>query len=315
MTELKTFLVALYDALSEAEIEAFAHAQARMAALAEAESLPADLEVPVYHATDMNISLDVGLEVDRTQTGTEVYITQPPPEDESRMTFTVDMFDLIETQDIADIDPEDVIRDLPSPALSHRSHESEETGPPGSRTGELHDEDPDENDEGPPDNSSTSPYGSGGVTDRPSNQPVRSVDAIETSTAEILENSGIETVAELLTSSPEELAATVEDQPDSDDAAALVRDAQAAATSASDPGRPIESIDGIGPAYGQRLRENGIETVTDLPTHSPEAIAAIVSTDDVTVPTQRTRYWIEEAQDMIAESTTGTPRNEGPPES
>lgn len=321
MTELKTFLVALYDALSEAELEAFAHGQARMAELAEIESLPDDVSVPVYHATDMNVSLDVGLEIEETERGPEVYMTRPPPEDQSRMTFNVDVFDLIEREDVAGIDPEDVIEELPSqlPATTHRSRTSAHT------TEEAPDNESSAEDENA---GATTPgrshqiefaepaEGDAEIAAEVAEQPVEAIDAIETSTADILESSGIDTIAELLRRTPGEVAETVEENDESvsrERVATWMRDAQAAVADASSRAqeRPIEVIRGIGPAYGQRLREAGIETIADLPDNDPADVAEIVSTDDVTVTPRRTEHWIADAERRLAESEHDSSADDG----
>lgn len=262
MNRLEPFLVALYDALSKAETEAFAHGQARMAALMQDETIPADAAVPVYHATDMTVELDAGLDLERTETGQEVVLTQP--DDESRMQVTLDVFDLIEAEDVADVDPEDLIDEVPE------------------------EEPPDEPEHG-------------------TARSVHEIDAIETSTAEILEHSGIGTVADLLTRSPEEVAASVAEE-DASVTADRVRTWMEHARAASDwPAQarsaPVETIEGIGRTFGGRLREAGIETLGDLAGQSPETIAEQVSTDEVTVNADRTDQWIDAAAERIAEST------------
>ncbi|MFB6105049.1 MAG: helix-hairpin-helix domain-containing protein [Halobacteriaceae archaeon] len=55
---------------------------------------------------------------------------------------------------------------------------------------------------------------------------------------------------------------------------------------------PVDAIDGIGPAYRERLTEAGIETVDDLATADPDAVAA-----DTDLSPTRVEGWIDRAHD------------------
>lgn len=297
MTELKTFLVALYDSLSEAEIEAFVHGQARMAELARSDSLPGDFSVPIYHATDMNIALDVGLDVEATESGHRVFITDPPADEESCVTFNVEVYDLIEAEDVAEIDPEDVFDELPADFPRTSNNRSDSGSNPV---------------EGPSTDDPTEPTpGEGGPTGATADrQAVATVDAIDTSTAEILEHSGISTIADLLTRTPAEIAETVGSAAGEaisvDEAATWREEAEAVAASAGIEAaeRPVEDVEGIGQAYGERLREADIETIGELVVQPPEVIAEIVSTENLTVSRRRAAHWIEEADARLADAAS-----------
>ena len=72
-------------------------------------------------------------------------------------------------------------------------------------------------------------------------------------------------------------------------------DATPSADSSTDP----EAVDGIGPIIGQRLREAGVECLSDLVSLDPETIAAYASTPTYAVSARRTASWIEEAQRLL----------------
>ncbi len=127
MTELKAFLTAFYDSLSEAELQALEHGQRRLAGLLESGRAPPDVSVPVYHATDMELTLDVGLEARRTEEGLEMHVTEARPENGTSVSFTVELYDLLERGDIADLEYDDIL--------------------PGDGDGEDEEEDADDGDE------------------------------------------------------------------------------------------------------------------------------------------------------------------------
>jgi polyhydroxyalkanoate synthase len=51
----------------------------------------------------------------------------------------------------------------------------------------------------------------------------------------------------------------------------------------------VETVDGIGPTYAERLGEAGIETVADLREHGPEELASIAD-----APAGRTESWLDQ---------------------
>ena len=58
-------------------------------------------------------------------------------------------------------------------------------------------------------------------------------------------------------------------------------------------GEPVERIKGIGPAYGERLGDVGIETVGDLAAADPAAVA-----EETSVGEKRATTWIERAREF-----------------
>ncbi|MFC6989816.1 hypothetical protein ACFQJD_15930 [Haloplanus sp. GCM10025708] len=62
---------------------------------------------------------------------------------------------------------------------------------------------------------------------------------------------------------------------------------------------PVELVDGIGPTFGSRLRENGIEELSQLVERSPDELAEITSTERVSVSPERTATWLEEANERL----------------
>jgi predicted flap endonuclease-1-like 5' DNA nuclease len=109
MTELKSFLTGIYDALSEAEMAAIAHGQSRRAELRERGVLPRNMAVPVYHASNVEVTLDVGLTAEETEDGTRVFIDEASADNASSVTFSVELFELIEEQDLGDIDYDELL--------------------------------------------------------------------------------------------------------------------------------------------------------------------------------------------------------------
>lgn len=65
-----------------------------------------------------------------------------------------------------------------------------------------------------------------------------------------------------------------------------------AAETEADAGTSVEEIKGIGPAYGERLAESGVETVADLAASDAEEIA-----EETDVPRSRVEDWIERAKE------------------
>ncbi|GEM_PF-2890483 len=144
MTELKAFLTAFYDSLSEAELQALEHGQLRLAELLESGRAPPDVSVPVYHATDMELTLDVGLEARRTEEGLEMHVTEARPEDGTSVSFTVELYDLLERGDIADLEYDDILPDDGSEDEEEDPEDGDEDGDDGSGNGTDGDEDGDD---------------------------------------------------------------------------------------------------------------------------------------------------------------------------
>lgn len=65
-------------------------------------------------------------------------------------------------------------------------------------------------------------------------------------------------------------------------------------------GRPVTDVHGIGPTYGTRLHEQGIETLGDLVELSPEAVAEVVSGERIDLTPATVEEWLEEANGLLA---------------
>jgi polyhydroxyalkanoate synthase len=61
-------------------------------------------------------------------------------------------------------------------------------------------------------------------------------------------------------------------------------------------GADLEVLDGVGPAYADRLRAAGVEALPDLVAADPEELAAAVD-----VSADRVRRWIDQARELTAE--------------
>lgn len=276
MTELTRFLAALYDSFSEAEMQALQHGRERYLELVERGAIPEDGVVPVYHAADASVTLDVGLEAEETERGMEIYITESREGNESGMTFTVELFDLVDVDDFENLEYEDVLDDRTPPGRSV-------PGGPG-----------------------------GGPGDAIESQSVDAVRGIGPQFSNDLEAAGVESIADLVAHSPEELAKIVSEEGgvvSPDRASDWIEQARGMISVLSGGAQPVEFVDDIGPAYGSRLREHGVETLSDLVARSPDEVAERVSTASRSVSTDRTVEWLGEAEDLLAEleRIEGTP--------
>jgi predicted flap endonuclease-1-like 5' DNA nuclease len=354
MTELSTFLTALYDALSEAETTAFRHGQDRLSALLADDATPRDVTVPVYHATDVNVSLDVGLEAEETESGTEVHIVDSPPEAGSALTFDLEAFDVIERRDVQDLGYEEVIDSLPETlppevpdvdgdgdgqdGASSPVDGGSGDGDDGSSGGDTHEDDEEDHEpdrdggddsggeaRGRDDDDDPSETDDDGVWaevedaweatedvwDETTARPVAAIEGIEQSVASVLERAGVETVPELFDRPTAALASAMAES-DDDLTAAEARErlqaAREAARAVVDHAgvEPVDSLEGIGPSYGERLRAAGVESVAAVAGRSPEAVAEAASTDDVSVSTARARRWVERARERVASEPDAT---------
>lgn len=259
MTELKAFLASLYDSFSEAEIQALRHGQSRLATLLASGTVSQNVAVPVYNASDVEVTLDVRLVAEETEDGVEIFVAEGEAEDASELAFTVELFELLEKKDIEDLDYTDI---LPGP-----DGHDEERGNRGARR---------------------------------STPPIDVIDAIDPQYRERLKAAGITHVAELTDRSAAEIANTVTGEGvdvSPDRAAEWLEEARGivALLSEHETDLPVELIDGIGPTFGSRLREAGIEDLSALVELSPEEIAELVGTDEASVSPERTAEWLEQA--------------------
>lgn len=272
MTELSAFLAAVYDSFSEAEMQALQHGRERYLELLEAGAIPEDGAVPVYHAADANVTLDVGLQAEETERGMEIYITESREGSESGMTFTVDLFDLVDIDDFEELEYEDILGDgAPGRSVPRK--------PGGGWTG-------------------------GDEIRAIESQSVDAVRGIGPTFSADLEAAGIESIADLVARSPDELAEIVSEEGavvSPDRAGDWIEQARGMIAVLSGGAQPVEFVDDIGPAFGSRLREDGIETLSDLIARSPDDVARRVSTTARSVSADRTAEWLAEAEDLLAE--------------
>jgi predicted flap endonuclease-1-like 5' DNA nuclease len=265
MTELTAFLASLYDSFSEAEMQALQHGHQRLAELLESGTVPDDVAVPVYHASEVEVTLDVGLVAEETKHGTEVFVTDADEADASQLTFTVDLFELLEREDLDDLDellPDD--GDRPSKARERAVEDASTVA----------------------------------------NESIDVVEDIDPEHRAALEAAGVERLTDLVDRSPTELSAAVEREgvdvsPETtaawlDEARGLI-----ALLSEGDEALPVELVDGIGPVFGTRLRDAGITTLSTLVERSPEGIAEAATSESVSVSSERAGRWIDEASTKL----------------
>jgi len=362
MTRLTAFLASIYDAFSEAEMQALKHGQARLAELLESGDVPEDVTVPVYHASDVQVNLDVGLVAEETERGMEVYVTEAGSEEASQLDFTVELFELLEKGDLEDIDYEPLLpgsgddwptgitpsdgveggtedeqtRDVDEDTQrgdeertddeerteekraereerreeeekrAEREEEKREEREERREEEEKHEEreerdagdDEDETGRGRKPRDERTTVGS-------SPPPVGVIDDIDRRHEARLREAGVEDLSALVDRSPEELAETLAEE-DADvspeRAAEWLSEARGLSSilAEREADLPVEMVDGIGPTFGTRLREAGIEGLADLIDLSPEAVAERASTGEATVSADRAAGWLDRAGSKLA---------------
>lgn len=254
MTALRAFLTALYDDVSAAEMTALEHGQIRLAELLRAGAIPQDVALPVYHASAVEVTLDVRLEAEASDDGLQLIVGEPAPEEASMLRLTLDLFEVVDGNDLEELDLDDVL---------------------------------DEWVDGP--------------TADPRGRPVTDVHGIGPTYATRLYTQGIETLDDLVELSPEAVADAVSGER-IDVATATVEEWLEAARGLlavlpeGEAERPVELVDGIGPTFGRRLREHDVVTLTDLVQRSPEEIADLISTEELTISPQQAAGWLEQAE-------------------
>ena len=100
MTELRHFLASLYDAVSEAEMQALLNGRRRLRRMVESGEFSDDVSLPVYHATDLSVTLDVGLEARETKRGVQVFVTEPSADDQTGLGFDLEVYDFLQAGDL-----------------------------------------------------------------------------------------------------------------------------------------------------------------------------------------------------------------------
>jgi len=265
MTELTAFLASLYDSFSEAEMQALQHGHQRLAELLESGTVPDDVAVPVYHASEVEVTLDVGLVAEETKYGTEVFVTDADEADASQLSFTVDLFELLEREDLDDLDgilPDD--GEKPSKARERAVEDASTVA----------------------------------------NESIDAVEDIDPEHRAALEAVGVERLTDLVDRSPTELSAAVEREGvevSPETTAAWLDEARGlmALLSEGDEALPVELVDGIGPVFGTRLGDAGITALSTLVERSPEEIAEAATSESVSVSSERAGRWIDEASTKL----------------
>lgn len=141
-------------------------------------------------------------------------------------------------------------------------------------------------------------YGTGPIT-------LQAVDGIGPTYARRLRDAGVADLTDLLDRSPEEVSSAVSMEVLDVPSARTSRWIDAARDQITD--RPdagsldVETVDGIGPTYGDRLRRAGIETLGDLVASTVEELTDATSREIVTVSTDRTEAWLDQAKRLLAD--------------
>jgi len=108
MIELKNFITSICDSISEAEIQSLQHGESRLAELLGSRKVPEDISMPVYHASNVEVVLEVGLTAEDTENGMKVYVEESSPEKSSTFKFSIEPYDLIEKGNLKKIDYGDI---------------------------------------------------------------------------------------------------------------------------------------------------------------------------------------------------------------
>lgn len=324
MTELTAFLASIYDAFSEAEMQALQHGQARLAELLESGTVPDDVSVPVYHASEVDVNLDVGLVAEETEDGMEVFVTDADQENASELNFGVELFELLEKEDLEDIDYDSIFpgpgggfpTGTPTEEAASREKKEEERR---EKEEEKRRREEDEEERREKEDKREEEQREEETEDREGKQhreieaevpPIDVIDDIGPRNRARLRDAGIERLPQLLDRSPEELADTLAEadaEVSRERAADWLSEARGLASLLADRDAdlPVELVNGIGPTFGSRLREAGLGDLSDLAAGSPEEIAELASTDAVTVSEDRAAEWLEQAASHLQAVESG----------
>lgn len=112
----------------------------------------------------------------------------------------------------------------------------------------------------------------------------------ETEPDAAVEEAEPETEPEVEDTEPETEADEEEVEAEEDESEADAEDAEPAAESGD--GEPVTVLDGIGPAYGERLEDAGVSTVAELAAADPEELA-----NKVDLSAKRVGRWVDSAND------------------
>ena len=155
MTTLDSYLAAVYDAAAEAETLALINGQRRLRRMVESGRLPEDASVPVYHAADLSVTLDVGLEARETEGETELVVTES--NDDTAIDIDLEVYDMLEAGSLPESEfepggPDTVDVHLPIPDASDEDGGSDgdhtpRTSLPTRGSGEREEEDEPEREE------------------------------------------------------------------------------------------------------------------------------------------------------------------------
>jgi len=313
VTELTAFLASVYDAFSEAEMQALQHGQARLAELLKSGTVPEDVSVPVYHASEVQVNLDVGLVAEKTEDGMEVFVTDADTENASQLNFGVELFELLEEEDLEDLEYDKIFPGSGGSPTKPPSEEREEKRrreeEKRHKEAEKREEEKREEEEKRKEEEKREEEDQYEVTGERI-PPIDVIDDIEPRYRTRLKGEGIERLPDLLELSSEEITETLAEadaEVSTEEAAEWLSEARGLASllSERDADLPVELVDGIGPTFGSRLREAGFGDLSDLAVASPEEIADHASTDAVTVSAERAATWLDRAESHLAAMESG----------
>lgn len=210
MTDLTSFLGSLYASVTEAELQSRRHGEARFAELLAAGELSEDDALPVYHASDVAVTLDVCLTAEETEAGPEMHVTDDCDDDTS-LSLTIDLLDLVDRTDLPAGDdgsvppvdqPDD---DVDGPPADDPVEDGDVPGEDGDETPDEPDDDADPDSDEKPDDDPDETRGTGDD----GKYPVELVDGIGPKRAHRLREAGVQWVEQLAELSAAEIAESV----------------------------------------------------------------------------------------------------------
>jgi len=259
MTELRAFLTALYDDVSAAEMAALQHGQLRLARLLEANAVPRDVALPVYHASGVEVTLDVDLVAEETNAGLRMAVGEVAPETVSSVRLTLDLFDLVDAGDLEALD----LGGLVQGGVGTVEAAGDPTAQPVTDVRGI----------GPTYATRLQEHGVETIGDLVELTPEALADAVSGERVDV----STDTVAGWLEAARGLLAVLPAGEGD----------------------QPVELVDGIGPTFGRRLRDHGVTTLADLLQWSPDDLAAQVSTEEITLSAQQAAGWLAQAERLL----------------
>ncbi|WP_152420869.1 hypothetical protein [Halorubrum coriense] len=83
-------------------MQALLNGRQRLRRMVESGEFSDDLSLPVYHAANLSVTLDVGLEARETKRGIQVFVTEPSAGDQTELGLDLEVYDFLQAGDLTD---------------------------------------------------------------------------------------------------------------------------------------------------------------------------------------------------------------------